>query len=105
MPDLERKDVESVVVTRWTADDPAAAVEKALAGPKPDGMVAAAGFAGLDGESVLVYEQWSGKPAERREGAVEYQLYRGLTRPDPAEVGCVVIVTAEFDGVDPRTWV
>jgi hypothetical protein len=105
MPDLGRTDVESVLVTRWTADDPEAAVERALAGGKPAGMVAAAGFAGLDGESALVYEQWSAKPAEPREGAVEYRLHRGLTRPDPAEVGCVVIVTAEFDGVDPRTWV
>jgi len=105
MPDLERADIESIVVTRWTADDPVAAVGKAFAGGKPDGMVAAAGFAGLDGESVLIYEQWSGKPAERREGAVEYRLYRGLTWPDPAAVGCVVIVTAEFDGIEPRTWV
>lgn len=105
MPDLERTDVESVLVTRWTADDPDAAVEVALAGGKADGVVAVAGFAGLDGKSVLLYEQWSGKPAEPREDAVEYRLYRGRTKPEPVAVGCVVIVTAEFDSVDPRVWV
>ncbi|MEO6085782.1 MAG: hypothetical protein ABIQ18_21975 [Umezawaea sp.] len=105
MPNPERTDFESVLVTRWTADDPDAAVEEALAGGKADGVVAVAGFAGLDGKSVLLYEQRSGKPAEPREGAVEYRLYRSRTRPNPAAVGCVVIVTAEFDGVDPRLWV
>lgn len=106
MLDPERADVDSVLVTRWTADDPDAAVVEALAGAKPEGLVAAAGYAGFDGTSVLLYEQWRGTPTERREGAVEYRWYRGATRPDPPEVGCVVIVTAEFDGVvDPRTWV
>jgi hypothetical protein len=106
VPDLEREDVDAVLVTRWTADDPEAAVEKALAGGKPTGLVAAAGYAELGGASALVYEQWRGEPAERREGAVEYRMYRGRGWPDAPAVGCVVIVTAEFDGVvDPRTWV
>jgi hypothetical protein len=106
MPDLEREDVDTVLVTSWTADDPEAAAQKALAGGKPDGMVAAAAYAGFDGKSVLVYEQWRGDPSERRDGAVEYRMYRGVTRPDPPAVGCVVFVSAGFDGiVDPRTWV
>jgi len=106
MPDLERGGVESILVTRWTADNPEAAVTEALAGPKPEGLVSASGYAGFDGTSALVYQQWEGDPGERRAGAVEYRMYRGATRPDPPEVGCVVIVEVEFaDGVDPRTWI
>ena len=106
MPDLEHTGVESILVTRWTADDPEAAVEEALAGVRPEGLVSASGYAGLDGTSALVYEQWQGSPAHRRDGAVEYRRYRGATRPDAPEVGCVVVVEVEFvEGVDPRTWI
>ncbi|MCS7475980.1 antibiotic biosynthesis monooxygenase [Umezawaea endophytica] len=106
MPDLERADVDVVLVTSWTTDDPEAAVEKALAGEKPEGLLAASGYAELGGKTALVYEQWHGEPTERREGAVEYRMYRGLTQPNPPTVGCVVIVTAEFDGIaNPQEWV
>lgn len=105
MPDLQRPDAKSAVVKHWTTTDPEAAVEKALATGKPPGLVAATGFAGLDGKSALIYEQWSEKPVNHQEDAVEYRLYRSLTRPEQINPGCVVIVTAEFDGIDPRTWV
>ncbi|MET1075550.1 MAG: hypothetical protein ABWY11_23080 [Umezawaea sp.] len=107
MLDLDRADATTILVTRWTADDAPASVGKVLAdwGPKADGLLSATGFAGTDGTSALLYEQWAGTPTSRREGSVEYSVYRALTRPDAPEVGCVVIVEAEFDGADVRTWV
>jgi hypothetical protein len=105
MPDLERPDAKSVVVKHSTTTDPEAAVKNTLAAGKPPGMLTATGLAGLDGKSALIYEQWSEKPGNQQEDAVEYHLYRSLTRPDKITPGCVVIVTAEFDGIDPKTWV
>jgi hypothetical protein len=106
MPDLEHSGVDSVLVTRWTSDDPETAVVEALVGTKPEGLVSASGYAGFDGTSALVFEQWRGSPVERRGGAVEYRRYRGAVRPDAPAVGCVVVVEVEFaDGVDPEVWI
>ena len=64
--------------------------------PRPDGLLDARWLEDLDGAGVVTYSQWSG--AVPVDGAVAYRRYRsgGLASVD-RPVGCVVLVSAEFD--------
>ncbi|WP_158841594.1 antibiotic biosynthesis monooxygenase [Saccharothrix deserti] len=67
--------------------------------PRPDGLLDVRWLEHLDSGDVVTYSQWSG-PANV-DGAVAYRRYRsgGLAEPE-RPVGCVVLVTAEFDRPD-----
>ncbi|MEZ0071525.1 nitroreductase/quinone reductase family protein [Planotetraspora sp. GP83] len=83
--------------------------------PWPKGLLSYSAFLSTDGETVLTYTQWTYGEADREflaglTGAepVEYSLYRSRVQDEPSVPGCVVVVSAEFDGPDPerqRRWV
>lgn len=65
--------------------------------PRPEGLLDVQRLEALDGGDVVTLSQWSG-PAEV-DGAVAYRRYRsaGLGSTGDRPVGCVVLVSAEFD--------
>lgn len=130
--DLARTDTGLVLIGEWSVADPARqrdAADAAVAAWRhqawPDGLLAHHCLLGEDGRSLLHHLQWTdesaartfagaGKPdwsrfvgravsGIRHDGVTAYRRYRDtlpLTAPPPT--GCVVTVTVDFDGPDPR---
>jgi hypothetical protein len=64
--------------------------------PRPDGLLDARWLEQVDGGGVVTYSQWSG--AVEVDDAVAYRRYRsGREAADDRTVGCVVLVSVEFD--------
>ncbi|MCC8248352.1 antibiotic biosynthesis monooxygenase [Saccharothrix luteola] len=64
--------------------------------PRPDGLLDARWLEQVDGGGVVTYSQWS--DAVEAGDAVAYRRYRsGREAADDRTVGCVVLVSVEFD--------
>ncbi len=102
-PQIARPDAGTVLVTESSS----AATWEGV--PWPAGLLSVTEFTAMDGGTVLTYTQWAGGEADRAfvaelTGAepVAYELYRSGEREDPPTPGCLVVVSVEFDGPDPR---
>ncbi len=114
-PDIDRTDVEIVVVDQRVVEAPElqrAAADATLAAwdatPWPDGMISRTCYVSSDGQRVLTYEQWragyaAGVVPPR---AIAFRLYRSGVRDDAPVPGCIVIVEVQTDGPETaRRWV
>lgn len=108
LPDITRPDAEAVLVVQAPVV-PADVFSELERGPWPEGLISLSVFGCTDEQAALVYAQWSANAVDpallrRLTGVepVEYRLYRSQGLENPPVPGCVVAVTVEFDGSDPR---
>jgi hypothetical protein len=129
---LTRDDAGLVLIGEWAVSDPElqraaadAAVDAWGVHAWPDGLRAHHCLLGEDGRTVLHHLQWADAPAARafaatgrpawkrfvddvvpgimHRGATAYRRYRDtVALPTPPPTGCLVTVTVDFDGSDPR---
>jgi quinol monooxygenase YgiN len=120
LPDVTRNDVGTILVSSQYVGSQDR--QLALAGatesdwlhrPLPDGLVSLSCFLSGDGETVMVYGQWTDDEAQRtfadatnqpltggmdlRE-PVRYRLYRSATSDQDQQPGCVITATFDVDG-------
>jgi hypothetical protein len=63
--------------------------------PRPEGLLDVRWLEQVDGGGAMTYSQWS--EAVEVDGAVAYRRYRSGREPVDRAVGCVVLVSVEFD--------
>lgn len=113
VPDIDRVDVDVVVVSQRETPNPSA--QRALAeatvaawdaAPWPEHLVSRTCDVSTDGQRVLTYEQWRGEPPALGRHEIAFRLHRSGTRDHPPPVGCIVIVEVQTDGHETaRAWI
>jgi Antibiotic biosynthesis monooxygenase len=138
LPRIARTDAGAIMVSEWSVDTADRQTKTVQAFSRiweseawPIGLLSVNLFGSIDGTTIVNYAQWSHQdsyqaftrthlrsrlveeidrfvPGISRKPPIRYVLYRSRAGQEAPPVGCVVIVSVEFDGPDEqrqRRWV